>query len=418
MSWLARSIANSLRLDGEDEGGPDEEGGATYDVVPPEDPPRDNALSAGDRRSSSDGGGRSSFGEEEDASGVDDRRGVKEDLSELKDSLARQLWGVASFLAPPPPPPPPPPLFPRSGYESVARGGGETGQLEPSEEDYHPDFVEDAIGITEEVLAFARDIAHHPETWFDFPLSEEEEFDDFDISDAQFKHALAVEHLAPRLAALRIELCPVHMSEEYFWMVYFVLLHSRLSKHDADLLSSSQLAQARIMWMHELEKRTKEELPELSLSTEPLYSPHQNFIIHSDDELNDRFGNGNASEVVTLVESHVRRQTADAKHEIEKHSVNEIEFIDKSVIKEDLAPPELHEKEVIVSSSSITARDYDHDDDDNNDDDDWLKDVSEFIGYSEKSVMGNEEDISFSDLEDDLDHTMPVKYNIPNIPPF
>ncbi|GER46790.1 BSD domain-containing family protein [Striga asiatica] len=415
MSWLARSIANSLRLDGEDEGGPDEEDGATYDVVPPEDPPRNIALSAGDRRSSSDGGGRSSFGEDEDVYGDDDRRGVKDDLSELKDSLARQLWGVASFLAPPPPPPPPPPLFPRSGYESVARGGGETGQFGQPEEDYHPDVVEGAIGITEEVLAFAKDIAHHPETWLDFPLSEEEEFDDFDISDAQFKHALAVEHLAPRLAALRIELCPVHMSEGYFWMVYFVLLHSRLNKHDADLLSSSQminlradfilifceeneqeinltqLAQARIMWMHELEKRTKEELPELSLSTEPLYSPHQNSIMHSDNECNDRFGND--PKQVTPVEKH------------------EVEFIDKSVIKEDLAP-ELHEKEMIVSSTSLTAQDYDHDDDD------WLKDVSDFIGYSDKSVMGNEEDISFSDLEDDLDHTMPVKYNIPNIPPF
>ncbi|CAA0834630.1 Zn-dependent exopeptidases superfamily protein [Striga hermonthica] len=94
---------------------------------------------------------------------------------------------------------------------------------------------------SEEVLAFARDIAHHPETWLDFPFPEEDEFDDFDISDAQYKHVLAVGHLAPRLAALRIELCPVHMSEGYFWMVYFVLLHSRLSKHDASMLSSFQI---------------------------------------------------------------------------------------------------------------------------------------------------------------------------------
>lgn len=65
---------------------------------------------------------------------------------------------------------------------------------------------------------------------------------DFDITDAQYKHVLAIEHLAPRLAALRIEFCPVHMSEDYFWMVYFVLLHSRLNKHDADLLSSPQVS--------------------------------------------------------------------------------------------------------------------------------------------------------------------------------
>ncbi|GMH02589.1 hypothetical protein Nepgr_004428 [Nepenthes gracilis] len=30
-------------------------------------------------------------------------RRVKEDLSKLRESLARQVWGVANFLAPPPP---------------------------------------------------------------------------------------------------------------------------------------------------------------------------------------------------------------------------------------------------------------------------------------------------------------------------
>lgn len=34
-----------------------------------------------------------------------------------------------------------------------------------------------AVGITEEVLAFARNIAMHPETWLDFPLDEEEDLD-------------------------------------------------------------------------------------------------------------------------------------------------------------------------------------------------------------------------------------------------
>ena len=61
------------------------------------------------------------------------------------------------------------------------------------------------------------------------------------MSDAQRVHALAIERLAPRLAALRIELCPCHMTVGYFWKVYFVLLHSRLGKHDAQLLSSPQV---------------------------------------------------------------------------------------------------------------------------------------------------------------------------------
>ncbi|GMP27679.1 hypothetical protein CsSME_00003561 [Camellia sinensis var. sinensis] len=63
------------------------------------------------------------------------------------------------------------------------------------------------------------------------------------MSDAQQEHALAVERLAPRLAALRIELCPGYMSEDCFWKIYFVLLHPRLSKNDAELLSTPQVFQ-------------------------------------------------------------------------------------------------------------------------------------------------------------------------------
>jgi hypothetical protein len=37
--------------------------------------------------------------------------------------------------------------------------------------------LEGAVGITDEVLAFARNIAMHPETWLDFPLDEEEDLD-------------------------------------------------------------------------------------------------------------------------------------------------------------------------------------------------------------------------------------------------
>lgn len=70
--------------------------------------------------------------------------------------------------------------------------------------------------------------------FFVFPL-------DFDMSDAQREHVMEIERLAPRLMALRIELCPCHMSNGYFWKVYFVLLHSRLSKTEAEALSTPQV---------------------------------------------------------------------------------------------------------------------------------------------------------------------------------
>lgn len=67
-------------------------------------------------------------------------------------------------------------------------------------------------------------------------------FADFEMTDAQYEHALAVDRLASSLAALRIELCPAYMSENCFWRIYFVLVHPKFSKEDALLLSTSQVS--------------------------------------------------------------------------------------------------------------------------------------------------------------------------------
>ena len=37
--------------------------------------------------------------------------------------------------------------------------------------------IGDAVGVTEEVLAFARNISMHPETWLDFPLPDDGDSD-------------------------------------------------------------------------------------------------------------------------------------------------------------------------------------------------------------------------------------------------
>ncbi|KAL6493153.1 hypothetical protein OROGR_032912 [Orobanche gracilis] len=208
MSWLARSIGKSLRIDEED-GADEEERGlddavprpTPYDAVLPDLRPRGITLTDENIRSS----GSDSVAAENDCGdqNLDDnnnRRGVKEDLSELKDSLTRQFRGVASFLAPPSLPP----LSQRSGsihFKSKLNGTGsgngdyvedeeteehderESGQFPElayfsRSEDCYTNVIEDAIGITEEVLTFAKNIAHHPETWLDFPISEEE-FDGF-----------------------------------------------------------------------------------------------------------------------------------------------------------------------------------------------------------------------------------------------
>lgn len=60
---------------------------------------------------------------------------------------------------------------------------------------------------------------------------------DFSMSDAQKEHASAVEQLVPGFADLRVQLCS-SMSEEQFWMIYFLLLLPRLNEHDFELLST------------------------------------------------------------------------------------------------------------------------------------------------------------------------------------
>lgn len=64
---------------------------------------------------------------------------------------------------------------------------------------------------------------------------------DFELSDTQCEHALAIERIVPSLSYLRTELCSTNMSEACFWKIYFVLLHSKLNMQDAELLSTTQV---------------------------------------------------------------------------------------------------------------------------------------------------------------------------------
>lgn len=64
---------------------------------------------------------------------------------------------------------------------------------------------------------------------------------DFEMTEVQQEHAKAVEQLSSKLAAVHRELCPAFLSEGRFWKIYLVLLHSRISKEDAELLSTPQV---------------------------------------------------------------------------------------------------------------------------------------------------------------------------------
>lgn len=160
--------------------------------------------------------------------------------------------------------------------------------------------------------------------------------------------------------------------------------------------------------MHELQKQTKGDSYWSGISSfqskSSTDSPRENIVCTYDDI---QYGN---EDWRSASESSTHQITAE--HEIEKRVLDEIEFVDKSVIKED-PPPKLLDKEIVVGSSigihvPVVIVDGEEDDDD------WLKDDSDLIGYTCTSLTLNEEDISFSDLEDD-DSTLPYKYKTSSI---
>lgn len=235
MSWLARSLANSLRFDDDDDGGDgdgDDYDDEDNDVEPnrPRDPPTASPETREYHHRQQQQPHQPQYDEvESDNEAL--ARGVKEDLDEFKQTLTRQFWGMASFLAPPPTN-----SYRSSTSEHHSRSDPVefTGnQSEPSDQcasehseeaeapddaaiyrtrrqeiegrfrDEVPEIsgmdpnvnllgsesvdneesemeqcdLKSAVGITEEVLAFARNIAMHPETWLDFPIDEEEDTD-------------------------------------------------------------------------------------------------------------------------------------------------------------------------------------------------------------------------------------------------
>ncbi|KAI3958877.1 hypothetical protein MKX01_023553 [Papaver californicum] len=423
MSWLARSLANSLKLDNDDDINED-----------------NNQIESPAETTTGGQGG-----------------GVKEDLSEITRTFTRQLWGVASFLAPPPPPPssssssssptprdtsisdssnPEPPNSEASDSGKIAGirsdfaeigGRFKTGisklsnhkavsEISKIASNFLPFGSSDedsvgggggaAVGVTDDVLAFARNIAMHPETWLDFPLDKDEDSDDFDMSDAQQEHALAVMNLAPELAALRMELCPEHITDGYFWKIYFVLLHSRLSKHDAELLSTPQIAEARAMLMYQPQTKLQSEDTKVEeqqtapynvlTDTAPLetfaFEPKSSMEMASNEQLvlvKDEAVSTSEKEVVSSKDEKISdsKEVVVSMKDEDVSNSKEVEILSKD--------------EVISSSKEVALQQMDEEDGD-----DWLEEDSAETNTFSNTPLGDDEDVSFSDLEEDDDETV------------
>lgn len=460
MSWLVNTIANSLKLDDDDE----EEVKHTTSKNSAEIHP----LQAQNLNNGDDQQMHSSDPSSPSDHQTNTPRGVKDDLSEFSQTLTRQFWGVASFLAPPPQISDRDPQTDNSDRNSGDLAGitGIRNDLSEiggrfrsgisklstnkavsefskiasnilqfaSEEDLSIEEYAQrgVVGVTEEVVAFASDVAMHPETWIDFPMPDDDEDEDFDLSDAQQEHALAVERLAPELAALRTELCLGYMSEGSFWKIYFVLVHPRLSKQDAEVLATPQIMRARAMLTQELHSRGKSRSADSRNVKESVNATEMSCEDHLSVPVADR------SEYIPVEISAVEPASSAepvVDLEIDKHPVTttDILVVDKAVVNEvskkqaesdgatsntnksdgigNAVAEEVSVKQVIImkpTPDTSTSKNIYHRDED--DVDDWLKEDSAEGGSIKGTSyqLGEDDDVSFSDLEEDDD--VPTSY--------
>ncbi|XP_023530961.1 uncharacterized protein LOC111793348 [Cucurbita pepo subsp. pepo] len=125
------------------------------------------------------------------------------------------------------------------------------------DEEFEDECVDDTPGITDEVLNFVNDISLRPEYWTDFPLALVDT--DFEMSDVQRIHTSTVEQLIPNISALKIQL-QSSMSNERFWMIYFILLLPRFNKDDFELLETSEIVEARNLLLDKFQRKEKSQV--------------------------------------------------------------------------------------------------------------------------------------------------------------
>ncbi|XP_014506025.1 uncharacterized protein LOC106765800 isoform X1 [Vigna radiata var. radiata] len=119
-------------------------------------------------------------------------------------------------------------------------------QLESDQQQSNGDAVP---GTTDDVVRFVKEISVRPQCWTEFPLPLHNA--DFSMSNSQREHALAMERLVPEFVALRLNLCS-YMNVEKFWMIYFLLILPRLNQHDYECLSNPKIVDARDVLLQKL----------------------------------------------------------------------------------------------------------------------------------------------------------------------
>uniref|UniRef100_A0A7C9ANM1 BSD domain-containing protein n=1 Tax=Opuntia streptacantha TaxID=393608 RepID=A0A7C9ANM1_OPUST len=346
--------------------------------------------------------------------------GVKDDLSAIGETIGRQLRGVAAFLAPPP-------ADDSAGdgtsqklagiRNDLAEIGGSfktslsllssnravseisklaSNLLQLNEEtelgdddrlnndnagdDYEGEDEYEGAGVTDEVIEFAAKISNRPELWTDFPLAFEQEFD---LSDAQSEHVSIIEQLVPSMADLRSRLIS-DITEKQFWLIYFILLLPRLNEDDLELLSTPEIVEARETLLQMLRSKNETEID----SENPQSGDSSNVDNKVTDEEMEKSQSG---EKVTKSEN----STASRSTEInESNAPNKV--VEGTDNKSD--PKVGGAERVLGGNLDVGPVKEEHETTDI-----WLEDGKPATTGSSSAPkrFQSEDDVSFSDLEDD-----------------
>ena len=154
------------------------------------------------------------------------------------------------------------------------------------------------------------------------------------------------------------------------------------------------------MWMQELQKKTK---PETFWCGRDTFELKDSSDLLQEDDSSMGLETHSVSTLPWTFTSEPSMSSMSSNCETEKYQIetSETQFIDKSVIVEKPIIKDEDKNSTIESSSKFLVQNYD-DESDN----DWLEEDSGTI-----LPLGYDEDISFSDLEDD-DMVLPAKFKI------
>lgn len=169
-----------------------------------------------------------------------------------------------------------------------------------------------------------------------------------------------------------------------------------------------QIMEARAMLAQESKNRNMPKLE--NLSAKQSSEAEDNIIPHSEEPLSvpSPVHSENESEKASVL--NIGTPPPPSTSEVEKppFDKNDIQIVDKSVIEKDVS--EIQDQNSKPASLNVTGEE-----DEDDDADDWLKEEETTeIGVGKTIPIENEDDVSFSDLEEDDDGDVPTSFRRSN----